>query len=97
MWRLLRSFVGLSLSREVFLCFRGSGIGVLFSGLELRQLVICRLEAPFGVILRSRESGQLVASPKTISVLQMRYAKLRSQALTPEDSRSLLERMRGAL
>ncbi|MFB7437689.1 MULTISPECIES: helix-turn-helix domain-containing protein [Streptomyces] len=44
-----------------------------------------------------QESGQLVASPKTISVLQMRYAKLRSQALTPEDSRSLLERMRGAL
>lgn len=44
-----------------------------------------------------QESGQLVASPKTISVLQMRYAKLRSQALSPDDSRSLLERMRGAL
>ncbi|MFD7608174.1 Scr1 family TA system antitoxin-like transcriptional regulator [Streptomyces mirabilis] len=44
-----------------------------------------------------QESGQLVASPKTISVLQMRYAKLRSQALSPNDSRSLLERMRGAL
>ncbi|MFH8466185.1 Scr1 family TA system antitoxin-like transcriptional regulator [Streptomyces sp. NPDC017991] len=44
-----------------------------------------------------QESGQLVASPKTISVLHMRYAKLRSQALAPDDSRSLLERMRGAL
>ncbi|MFF3654648.1 helix-turn-helix domain-containing protein [Streptomyces olivochromogenes] len=44
-----------------------------------------------------QENGQLVASPKTISVLQMRYAKLRSQALSPDDSRSLLERMRGAL
>lgn len=44
-----------------------------------------------------QETGQFIASPKTISVLHMRYAKLRSQALTPEDSRSLLERMRGAL
>ncbi|MFE1795622.1 Scr1 family TA system antitoxin-like transcriptional regulator [Streptomyces sp. NPDC059517] len=44
-----------------------------------------------------QESGQLVASPKTISVLHMRYAKLRSQALAPDESRSLLERMRGAL
>ncbi|WP_328690856.1 helix-turn-helix transcriptional regulator [Streptomyces phaeochromogenes] len=44
-----------------------------------------------------QRSGQLFADPKTISVLHMRYAKLRSQALTPEDSRSLLEQMRGAL
>ncbi|MCX4588373.1 helix-turn-helix transcriptional regulator [Streptomyces sp. NBC_01549] len=44
-----------------------------------------------------QESGQLIANQKTISVLHMRYAKLRSQALTPDDSRSLLERMRGAL
>ncbi|MCQ4083723.1 helix-turn-helix domain-containing protein [Streptomyces sp. RB6PN25] len=44
-----------------------------------------------------QESGQFVPDPKTISVLQMRYAKLRSQALTPEDSRGLLQRMRGAL
>jgi hypothetical protein len=44
-----------------------------------------------------QESAQFVPDPKTISVLQMRYAKLRSQAHTPEDSRGLLERMRGAL
>ena len=44
-----------------------------------------------------QESGQFVSDPKTISVLQMRYAKLRSQALTPENSRGLLERMRGDL
>ncbi|MFS8197484.1 helix-turn-helix domain-containing protein [Streptomyces sp. CWNU-52B] len=43
-----------------------------------------------------QESGQFIASPQTISVLHLRYAKLRSQALTPEDSRSLLERIRGA-
>ena len=45
----------------------------------------------------AQRSGQFIVDPKTISVVHMRYAKLRSQALTPEDSRSLLERMRGAL
>ena len=44
-----------------------------------------------------QRSGQFIIDPKSISVLHMRYAKLRSQALTPEDSRSLLERIRGAL
>lgn len=43
-----------------------------------------------------QESGQFVADPKVTSTLQMRYAKLRSQALTPEDSVRLLERLRGA-
>ncbi|MEU5545835.1 helix-turn-helix transcriptional regulator [Streptomyces sioyaensis] len=44
-----------------------------------------------------QQSGQLITDPKDISLLQMRYAKLRSQALTPEDSVGLLKRMRGAL
>ncbi|MEV6958390.1 helix-turn-helix transcriptional regulator [Streptomyces sp. NPDC051207] len=44
-----------------------------------------------------QKNGRLIADLKEISVLQQRYAKLRSQALTPGDSRSLLERMRGAL
>ncbi|MCP3820808.1 helix-turn-helix transcriptional regulator [Streptomyces sp. A3M-1-3] len=44
-----------------------------------------------------QESGQLISDPKQVSVLLQRYAKLRSQALTPADSVSLLERMRGAL
>ncbi|TGB08550.1 helix-turn-helix transcriptional regulator [Streptomyces sp. MZ04] len=58
------------------------------------------LEVPenqwFGYI-EGQETGQLISEPKTISVLQMRYAKLRSQALTPEDSVSLLKQQRGAL
>ncbi|MFJ2307340.1 Scr1 family TA system antitoxin-like transcriptional regulator [Streptomyces sp. NPDC087787] len=45
----------------------------------------------------AQRGGRFAVDPKTISVLHMRYAKLRSQALTPEDSRSLLEQMRGAL
>ncbi|MFD7403656.1 Scr1 family TA system antitoxin-like transcriptional regulator [Streptomyces sp. NPDC059866] len=44
-----------------------------------------------------QESGQLIADPKVVSVLQMRYARMRSQALTIKDSVSLLQRMRGAL
>ncbi|QEV21075.1 helix-turn-helix domain-containing protein [Streptomyces alboniger] len=43
-----------------------------------------------------QESGQLISDPKVVSMLQMRYAKMRSQALSFEDSVSLLERMRGA-
>ncbi|OKJ61985.1 DNA-binding protein [Streptomyces sp. CB02009] len=44
-----------------------------------------------------QQNGRLIADPKEISLLQQRYAKLRSQALTPEDSLSLLKRLRGAL
>lgn len=44
-----------------------------------------------------QQNGRLIADLKEISLLQQRYAKLRSQALTPEESLGLLKRMRGAL
>ncbi|WP_031508836.1 helix-turn-helix domain-containing protein [Streptomyces megasporus] len=44
-----------------------------------------------------QESGRLIADPKEVSKLHMRYARLRSQALPPKESVGLLERMRGAL
>ncbi|MFG2721406.1 Scr1 family TA system antitoxin-like transcriptional regulator [Streptomyces sp. NPDC048416] len=44
-----------------------------------------------------QESGQFVTDPKVISTLHMRYAKLRSQALSYEDSVRLLKQLRGAL
>jgi transcriptional regulator with XRE-family HTH domain len=44
-----------------------------------------------------QQNGRLIANAKEISLLQHRYAKLRSQALTPEDSLGLLTRLRGAL
>ncbi|GKQ40367.1 helix-turn-helix transcriptional regulator [Streptomyces sp. A012304] len=47
--------------------------------------------------MEAPESGQLISDPKAISVLQQRYARMRSQALTVEDSVSLLQRMRGDL
>ncbi|GAA1426069.1 hypothetical protein GCM10009601_34170 [Streptomyces thermospinosisporus] len=42
-------------------------------------------------------SGHLITDSKAISVLQRRYARMRSQALTILDSMSLLQRMRGDL
>lgn len=44
-----------------------------------------------------QRGGLFVSETKEISVLQMRYARMRSQALPLEDSVSLLRRMRGAL
>ncbi|WP_326739547.1 helix-turn-helix domain-containing protein [Streptomyces sp. NBC_01022] len=43
-----------------------------------------------------QESGQFISEPKVVSMLQMRYARMRSQALSLEDSLSLLRQMRGA-
>ncbi|MFE2204472.1 helix-turn-helix domain-containing protein [Streptomyces rubiginosohelvolus] len=40
--------------------------------------------------------GQFIADPKVVSVIQMRCASMRSQALSLEDSQSLMRRMRGA-
>ncbi|MEU0843685.1 helix-turn-helix transcriptional regulator [Streptomyces sp. NPDC005962] len=44
-----------------------------------------------------QQTGRLIADRKEVSLLQQRYDTLRSQALTPDDSRGLLERLRGAL
>lgn len=44
-----------------------------------------------------QQNGRLIADPKEVSLLYQRYDKLRSQALNPEDSRGLLERLRGEL
>ncbi|TSB17897.1 helix-turn-helix domain-containing protein [Streptomyces benahoarensis] len=44
-----------------------------------------------------QEYGQFISDPKVVSMLQMRYARMRSQALSLDDSLSLLQRMRGAL
>ncbi|WP_406483306.1 Scr1 family TA system antitoxin-like transcriptional regulator [Streptomyces sp. NBC_01615] len=75
--------------------------------MPLRQPVHAGLDGPLRLLetpenqwfaySEGQENGRLISDPKEISVLQQRYAKLRSQALTPEDSRGLLERMRGAL
>ncbi|MGW7288676.1 helix-turn-helix domain-containing protein [Streptomyces sp. NPDC054847] len=43
-----------------------------------------------------QESGQLISDPRVVSMLQMRYARMRSQAHSLEESLSLLRQMRGA-
>ncbi|MFF4303882.1 Scr1 family TA system antitoxin-like transcriptional regulator [Streptomyces sp. NPDC001601] len=44
-----------------------------------------------------QQTGQLIADPKEAAILHRRYATLRAQALSPWDSVSLLERIRGEL
>ncbi|WP_405823822.1 helix-turn-helix transcriptional regulator [Streptomyces sp. NBC_00838] len=44
-----------------------------------------------------QKTGHLITDPKVVSELQMRYARMRSQALSLEDSLSLLRQMRGAV
>ncbi len=44
-----------------------------------------------------QKTGQLICDREAVSVMQMRYAKMRSQALSPADSAELLQQMRGAL
>ncbi|MFF2572126.1 Scr1 family TA system antitoxin-like transcriptional regulator [Streptomyces sp. NPDC058084] len=43
-----------------------------------------------------QRAGLLLSDSKDVGILQMRYARMRSQALTLEDSQSLLRQMRGA-
>lgn len=75
--------------------------------MPLRQPAHAGLDGPIALLetpetqwfaySEGQKNGRFIADPKEISVLQQRYAKLRTQALTPEDSRSLLERSRGEL
>ena len=58
------------------------------------------LETPAGQRLgysEGQENGRLISEPKEVSVLCRRYDTLRSQALSPKESRDLLERLRGEL
>ncbi|MEU6347708.1 helix-turn-helix transcriptional regulator [Streptomyces sp. NPDC047072] len=44
-----------------------------------------------------QQNGRLIGDVKEVSLLQQRYDTLRSQALNPQESRGLLERLRGEL
>ncbi|WP_330349897.1 helix-turn-helix domain-containing protein [Streptomyces sp. NBC_00582] len=44
-----------------------------------------------------QRGGLLVSEPKEVSILHMRYARMLSQALRPDESRSLLRQIRGDL
>ncbi|MFE9925198.1 Scr1 family TA system antitoxin-like transcriptional regulator [Streptomyces sp. NPDC005774] len=58
------------------------------------------LETPDGTwrgYSEGQENGRLITDSKQVSRLHARYARLRSQALSPNDSVGLLKRIRGAL
>ncbi|WP_328664909.1 helix-turn-helix domain-containing protein [Streptomyces sp. NBC_00328] len=58
------------------------------------------LETPAGQRLgysEGQKNGRLISDLKEVSVLCQRYDTLRSQALSPKESRDLLERLRGEL
>ncbi|WP_069174101.1 helix-turn-helix domain-containing protein [Streptomyces griseus] len=58
------------------------------------------LETPEGRRLgysEGQKNGRLISDRKEVSVLYQRYDTLRSQALSPNDTRALLERLRGEL
>ncbi|WP_225830504.1 helix-turn-helix transcriptional regulator [Streptomyces sp. NK08204] len=58
------------------------------------------LETPAGQRLgysEGQKNGRLISDPKQVSALCQRYETLRSQALSPDESRALLERLRGEL
>ncbi|MGW3445796.1 helix-turn-helix domain-containing protein [Streptomyces sp. NPDC001076] len=58
------------------------------------------LETPEGrrfAYSEGQQNGRLIGDVKEVSLLQQRYDTLRSQALNPEESRGLLERLRGEL
>ncbi|WP_129305437.1 helix-turn-helix transcriptional regulator [Streptomyces sp. L2] len=58
------------------------------------------LETPSGQRLgysEGQKNGRLISDPKEVSVICQRYETLRSQALSPTESRALLERLRGEL
>jgi transcriptional regulator with XRE-family HTH domain len=44
-----------------------------------------------------QENGLLISDPAVVSMLHLRYVRMRSQALSPEDSLSLLREIRGAV
>lgn len=74
--------------------------------MPLRQPVHAGLDGPMHLLetpenewlayAEGQKTGHLISDRQAISVLQQRYAKMRSQALTPDDTVSLLQQMRGA-
>jgi transcriptional regulator with XRE-family HTH domain len=67
------------------------------AGLDGPMRLLETAENEWFAYCEGQESGQFIADRKVVSMLQMRYARMRSQALTLNDSVSLLQRTRGDL
>ncbi|MFF0515855.1 DUF5753 domain-containing protein, partial [Streptomyces sp. NPDC004250] len=66
------------------------------AGLDGPMQLLETPEARWFAYNEGQRGGLFVSDPKEVSVLQMRYARMRSQALSLEDSLGLLQEMRGA-
>ncbi len=66
------------------------------AGLDGPMQLLETPEARWFAYSEGQRGGLFVSDPKEVSVLQMRYARMRSQALSLEDSLGLLQEMRGA-
>ncbi len=67
------------------------------AGLDGPMQLLETVENHWFVYNEGQRGGMFFSDRKEVSVLQRRYARMRSQALSLEDSRSLLRRMRGTL
>ncbi|MEU0738812.1 helix-turn-helix transcriptional regulator [Streptomyces sp. NPDC006134] len=79
--------------------------GLMLQALPLNRATHAALDGPF-VLLETPEhqrlaytenhrGSQLIADPDEVAILTQKCAMLRSQALTPEDTRALLDRLLG--
>ncbi len=66
------------------------------AGLDGPMQLLETLEHQWFGYLEGQKYGQFVSDPGVISALQMRCANIRSQALSLDDSKSLMRQMRGA-
>jgi len=66
-------------------------------GLDGAMQLLETAENTWFAYCEGQRGGLFISDPKEISVLDRRYARMRSQALTIKDSVSLLQRMRGDL
>ncbi|MGW0551423.1 helix-turn-helix domain-containing protein [Streptomyces altiplanensis] len=97
--------------REVYaeqlrhLCLASELPGLTLQFLPLDRTTHAALDGPFVLLetpdhqhlayAETQRGSQWVSDPDEVSILARKYAMLRAQALTPEDSRGLLDRLLG--
>ncbi|MFI8349028.1 Scr1 family TA system antitoxin-like transcriptional regulator [Streptomyces sp. NPDC085596] len=65
------------------------------AGAAGNMVLVETMEHHHVVYLENQEQSQLVSDPATVAQLSHRYAKIRTQALSPEDSVSLIRKLAG--
>jgi transcriptional regulator with XRE-family HTH domain len=106
---LTRRFGGASVTRDLLDHMLGQGLrrNVEIQVMPQRQEDHCGFEGPMCLAetpdnrwvgyVEAHDTSMLITDPKTTSAMLQRYGKMRSQALSRQDTSSLLKRMRGAV